>query len=99
VTPAQFKVLVMRRPKYACRACEGEVAQAPAPERLIENGIPTEALVAHVIVAKYADHLPLYRRRRFMPARALRSIARPWRIGWAAPASRFAPSTPACSKG
>src|SRR5207247_6112063 len=34
---------------------------APAPERLIENGIPTEALVAHVIVAKYADHLPLYR--------------------------------------
>ena len=61
VTPAQFKVLVLRRPKYACRACEGEVSQAPAPERLIENGIPTEALVAHVIVAKYADHLPLYR--------------------------------------
>jgi transposase len=61
VTPAQFKVLVLHRPKYACRACEGEVSQAPAPERLIENGIPTEALVAHVIVAKYADHLPLYR--------------------------------------
>jgi transposase len=59
--PAQFKVLVLRRPKYACRACEGEVAQAPAPERLIESGIPTEALVAHVIVSKYADHLPLYR--------------------------------------
>jgi hypothetical protein len=54
-------VLVLHRPKYACRACEGEVSQAPAPERLIENGIPTEALVAHVIVAKYADHLPLYR--------------------------------------
>ena len=46
VTPAQFKVLVLHRPKYACRACEGEVSQAPAPERLIENGIPTEALVA-----------------------------------------------------
>jgi transposase len=59
--PAQFKVLVLRRPKYACRVCEGEVVQAPAPERLIENGIPTEALVAHVIVSKYADHLPLYR--------------------------------------
>jgi len=42
VTPAQFKVLVLHRPKYACRACEGEVSQAPAPERLIENGIPTE---------------------------------------------------------
>ena len=61
MTPARFKVLVTRRPKYACRACEGEVAQAPAPERLIEGGIPTEALVAHVVVSKYADHLPLYR--------------------------------------
>jgi transposase len=61
IIPAQMKVIVTRRPKYACRACAGEVAQAAAPERLIENGIPTEALVAHVIVAKYADHTPLYR--------------------------------------
>ncbi|MBO0757918.1 MAG: IS66 family transposase, partial [Bradyrhizobiaceae bacterium] len=59
--PAQFKVIVTRRPKYACATCEGEVVQAPAPERLIENGIPTEAVVAHVLVAKYADHTPLYR--------------------------------------
>ena len=59
--PAQFKVIVVRRPKYACRACEGEVAQAPAPARLIEGGIPTEAMVAQVLIAKYADHLPLYR--------------------------------------
>jgi transposase len=61
VIPARLKVIVTRRPKYACRACAGEVSQAPAPERLIENGIPTEALVAHVLVAKYADHTPLYR--------------------------------------
>jgi transposase len=61
VIPVQFKVIVTRRPKYACQACAGEVVQAPAPERLIENGIPTEALVAHVLVAKYADHTPLYR--------------------------------------
>ncbi len=61
VVPAQFKVIVTRRPKYACRACQGEVTQAAAPERLIANGLPTEALVAQVIVAKYADHLPLYR--------------------------------------
>src|SRR5712675_614312 len=61
VIPAQFKVIVTRRPKYACAACAGEVVQAPAPERLIEGGIPTEALVAHVLVAKYADHTPLYR--------------------------------------
>jgi transposase len=61
IVPAQFRVLAVRRPKYACRACEGTVIQAPAPARLIEGGLPTEALVAHVIVAKYADHSPLYR--------------------------------------
>src|SRR5204863_9316821 len=59
--PSQLKVIVTRRPKYACRACAGEVTQAPAQERLIESGIPTEALIAHVLVAKYADHTPLYR--------------------------------------
>jgi len=52
---------VTRRPKYACRACEEGVIQAPAPARLIEGGLPTEALVAHVLTAKYADHCPLYR--------------------------------------
>ena len=61
VVPAQFRVLVTRRPKYACRACEEGVAQAPAPARLIDGGLPTEATVAHVLVSKYADHLPLYR--------------------------------------
>jgi transposase len=61
VIPLQFRVLVTRRPKYACRTCPGTVVQAPAPPRLIEGGLPTEALVAHVIVAKYADHCPLYR--------------------------------------
>jgi transposase len=61
VVPAQFRVLVTRRPKYACRACEGAIVQAPAPGRLIEGGLPTEATVAHVLVSKYADHLPLYR--------------------------------------
>jgi transposase len=61
IVPAQFRVLVVRRPKYACRACEDAVVQAPAPPRLIEGGIPTEATVAQVLVSKYADHLPLYR--------------------------------------
>jgi transposase len=61
IVPAQLRVLVVRRPKYACRACEAVVVQAPAPARLIEGGIPTEATVAHVVVGKYADHLPLYR--------------------------------------
>ena len=61
IVPAQFRVLVTRRPKYACRACEDGVVQAPAPARLIEGGLPTEATVAQVLVSKYADHLPLYR--------------------------------------
>ncbi len=61
VVPAQYQVIVTRRPKYACRACEGTIVQAPAPARLIEGGLPTERLVASVIVDKYADHVPLYR--------------------------------------
>jgi transposase len=61
VVPASFRVLVTRRPRYACRACEGEVVQAPAPPRIVEGGLPTDALVAQVLVSKYADHLPLYR--------------------------------------
>lgn len=61
IIPAQFRVVVTRRPKYACRACEEVVVQAPALSRLVEGGIPTEATVAHVLVSKYADHLPLYR--------------------------------------
>lgn len=61
VIPAQFRVLVTRRPKLACRACGDVILQAPAPPRLIGGGLPTEATVAHVLVARYADHLPLYR--------------------------------------
>jgi transposase len=56
VIPAQFRVLVTRRPKLACRACAGVVVQAPAPERLIPGGMPTEATVAQVLVSRYADH-------------------------------------------
>jgi hypothetical protein len=59
IVPAHLRVLVIRRPKYACRACEDGVVQAPAPARLIEGGVPTDATVAHVLVAKYADHLPV----------------------------------------
>ena len=61
VIPAQYQVIVTRRPKYACRRCQEAVVQAPAPARLIEGGLPTEQMVAHVVVAKYADHCPLYR--------------------------------------
>lgn len=61
VVPTTFRVLVTRRPRYGCRSCESAIIQAPAPARIVEGGIPTEALIAQVLVAKYADHLPLYR--------------------------------------
>ena len=47
--PAQFRVIVTRRPKYACRSCSNGVVQASAPARLILSGMPTEATVAHVL--------------------------------------------------
>ena len=59
--PARLRVIVTRRPKYACRACTDGVVQAPAPLRLIEGGLPTDAFVADVLISKYAWHLPLYR--------------------------------------
>lgn len=61
VIPAQLRVVVTRRPKYGCRKCGGAVVQAHAPERVVPGGLPTERLIAQVIVAKFGDHLPFYR--------------------------------------
>ena len=61
IVPAQLRVIVTVRPKYACRACTDGVTQAPTPAWLIEGGLPTEGAIAHVLVSKYADHCPLYR--------------------------------------
>lgn len=60
VVPAQLRVRVTIRPRYACRGCAEGVHQRPAPDRAIPGGLPTEALLAQV-VAKYGDGLPLYR--------------------------------------
>src|SRR5260370_7969685 len=67
-------------------ACEQAVVQAPAPERLIKGGLPTEAMVAYVLVAKYAWHLPLYRQAQMLLAQGLdikRAILAFW-VGYAA---------------
>lgn len=61
VVPAQLRVRVTIRPRYACRGCADGVHQRPAPDRAIPGGLPTEALLAHVLMAKYGDGLPLYR--------------------------------------
>jgi len=81
IVPAQLRVRVTRRPRYACRACEGAVVVAPAPERpnrltawrgisplrgLIDGGMATEAMIAHVLVSKFCDFLPLYRQSKML---------------------------------
>lgn len=81
VIPVQFRVIVTRRPKYACRACTDGVVQAPAPARLIQAGLPTETMVAHVLVAKYADHLPLYRQAQIMSRQGI-DLDRSTLAGW-----------------
>ncbi|WP_413705280.1 IS66 family transposase [Pseudomonas sp. Pseusp16] len=59
-TPGVFTVEQHVRGKWACRQCE-TLTQAPIPAQVIDKGIPTAGLLAHVMVAKFADHLPLYR--------------------------------------
>ena len=85
IVPAQLRVLVVRRPKYACRPCEDGVVQAPAPARLIEGGLPTDAPVAQVLVSKYADHLPLYRQAQIYARQGISLTARPWPTGSGGP--------------
>ncbi len=58
--PASFKVIRHVRPKLACAGCR-KIVQEPAPSRPIARGIAGPGLLAHILVAKYCDHLPLYR--------------------------------------
>jgi transposase len=84
--PAQYRVLVTRRPKFACRTCTGVVVQAPAAPRLIEGGLPTEATVSNVVVSRFADHQPLYRQAQIMRRQGVeidRSTLAFW-VGYAA---------------
>jgi transposase len=58
--PGSFKVIRHVRQKVSCRACE-TIAQAPAPSLPIQRGLADAGLLAHVLTAKFCDHLPLYR--------------------------------------
>src|SRR5882724_12678919 len=58
--PEQFKVIRLVRPKLACERCE-RIVQEPAPSRPIARGVAGPGLLAHILVSKYCDHLPLYR--------------------------------------
>jgi transposase len=61
IVPAQLRVRVTRRPRYACRTCAEAMVVAPAPARPVDGGMATEALIVHVLVSKFCDSLPLYR--------------------------------------
>jgi transposase len=85
--PATFKVIRHVRPKFACSRCE-RVVQAPAPSRPIERGLAGPALLAHVLVAKYGDHQPLYRQTE-MYAREGVELDRSTLAGWVGASSQL----------
>jgi transposase len=86
IVPAQLRVIVTVRPKYACPTCKGGVTQAKSPPHLIEGALPTEGAIAHVLVAKYADHLPLYRQSQIYNRSGL-DLHRSTLAGWVGKAS------------
>jgi transposase len=85
--PASYKVIQHVRPKFACRACE-QVVQAAAPARPIDQGLPGPGLLAHVLVSKFADHLPLYRQSEIY-AREGVDLCRSTLAGWVGAASEL----------
>jgi len=78
--PGRFVVRRIVRPRLACRACE-TIQQAPLPSRPIERGRPGPGLIAHVLVSKYADHLPLYRQSQIYKREGL-DLDRSTLAGW-----------------
>ena len=98
IVPAQLRVKVIRRPRYGCRACEEAVVQAPAPERPITGGMATEALLAHVLVAKYCrSSCRSTARRRSSPGKASSSTAPRFATGSGGPAGGWSRCGACCA--
>jgi transposase len=85
--PDSFKVIRHVRPKFACKGCE-RVVEAPAPSRPIERGLAGPGLLAHVLVSKFADHLPLYRQSEIYARQGV-EIERSTLAGWVGGASEL----------
>jgi transposase len=81
VEPARYFVRVTRREKRACRHCS-TVTAAPLAERIVEKGLASDAVVINTIVAKYCDHLPLYRQAVMLEREAGVEIGRATLDGW-----------------
>lgn len=83
VEPAQYFVVVTKREKRACKHCEESgVAAAPVPERIIDKGLVSDRVVIDTVVAKYSDHLPLYRQSAILEREAGVEISRATLDGW-----------------
>ena len=83
--PESFKVIRHMRPKFTCTDCD-RIIEAPAPSRPIERGLAAPSLLAHVIVSKYADHLPLFRQSEIYARQGV-DISRSTMAGWVGAAS------------
>nr|BAF03482.1 putative transposase [Novosphingobium sp. KA1] len=81
IIPAQHRVMVTIRPRYACRCCTDGVHQASAPAHVVPGGLPTEALIANVLINKYCDHLPLYRQSKIFARQGI-EISRATLANW-----------------
>jgi transposase len=88
IIPAQYRVVVTVRPRMACRGCGDGVAQASAPKHVVPGGLPSESLVADVLVKKYADHLPLYRQSQILARQGI-TIERSTLANWVGRAAGY----------
>jgi transposase len=82
VEPAKYFVLVTKREKRGCASCARGVTTAPAPARIIEKGLASDRVVIDTVVAKYADHVPLYRQSAMLARDAEVEIRRATMTGW-----------------
>jgi transposase len=85
-TPASLHVIEHVQVTYACTKCQGEVVTAPKPPQPIEKGVAGPGLLAHVITAKYVQHLPLYRQEEILARQGV-LIRRSTLAGWMAQAA------------
>lgn len=81
IVPAQLKVIQHVRPKYACNRCDEGVSVAPMPRLFLPKSMATPSLVAHTLVSKYQDHLPLYRQENIWQRMGI-ELARNTLCGW-----------------
>ncbi len=84
--PGTLKVIEHVRVKYACRACQEQVAIAAKPPQPIDKGLPGPGLLAHTVLSKYGDHLPLYRQEDILARHGV-LIRRSTLCGWIAAAA------------